>query len=238
MRRVGAALAVLCLVACGRPDRPIRGAEPGSTDTQPGVPPTLAVGDSRLQTPPSPSAPTKPAPAALGVPASPAATQSPTATGQSTPTSASQPSPTGPSQSTPTSASQPSPAATAAAGASPTGPSQPPIVRTIAPTAGAQVDAGAPVTVSAVLVGRGADLADASLTIDGAPAGSIDKQAARQWAISGSQALAPGPHTARVLVTDANGVRGGYTWQFTVGGGAAPAPAPPKPAAPPSTTPR
>jgi hypothetical protein len=107
-------------------------------------------------------------------------------------------------------------------------------VRTIAPAQGAQVPAGAPVTISAVLVGRGADLADASLTIDGAPAGSIDKASPTQWSISASQPLVAGAHTARVLVTDAQGVRGGFTWQFSVG--AAPAPVPQKPTARPSPT--
>jgi hypothetical protein len=215
MRRLAAGLAVLCLVGCGRPDRPIRGAEPGSTETQPGVPPTLVVSDSRLQAAPlaSPSAQpvAKPAPSPAAAP-------------------------------TPAAAAAPSPAATAAVAdaaspsAAPTraGASQPPIVRTIAPAQGGQVPAGGPVTVSAVLVGRGADLADASLTIDGAPAGSIDKASSTQWSISASQALAPGAHTARVLVSDAQGGHGGFTWQFTVGG--APAPAPQKPTARPSPT--
>ncbi len=107
-------------------------------------------------------------------------------------------------------------------------------MRTIAPAQGGQVPADGPVTVSAVLVGRGADLADASLTIDGAPVGSIDKTSSTQWSVSASQALAPGAHIARVLVTDVQGGRGGFTWQFSVGG--APAPAPQKPNARPSPT--
>ncbi|MBV9357022.1 MAG: hypothetical protein JO023_16035 [Chloroflexi bacterium] len=214
MRRLAAWLAVLCLLGCGRPDRPLRGAEPGSTETQPGLPPTLAVSDSRLQ-------------------AAPLASPSPPATAKPASSPALAPTPA---------VAAPSPAATAAVvaagspSAAPTraGASQPPIVRTIAPAQGGQVPAGGPVTVSAVLVGRGADLADASLTIDGAPAGNIDKTSSTQWSISASQALGPGAHTARVLVTDAQGGHGGFTWQFTVGG--APAPAPQKPTARPSPT--
>jgi hypothetical protein len=212
MRRLAAWLAVLCLVGCGRPDRPIRGAEPGSTETQPGVPPTLA-GDSRLQSAPmvSPSAQAivKPVPSQAAAPTPAASAPSPA----------------------PTAAIA---AASPSAGPTSAGASQPPIVRTIAPAQGGQVPAGAPVTVSAVLVGRGADLADASLTIDGTPAGSIDKTSSTQWSISASQALAPGAHTAHVLVADAQGGRGGFTWQFIVG--AAPAPVPQKPNAGPSPT--
>ena len=78
--------------------------------------------------------------------------------------------------------------------------------------------AGAPVTLSAVLVGRGADLATTSLAIDGADSGAaIDKRTAREWTIHTTRSLQPGPHTARVLVRDADGSNGGFTWQFTVG---------------------
>src|SRR5262249_7978229 len=164
MRRLAAWLAVLCIVGCGRPDRPLRGAEPGTAETQPGVPPTLAVSDSRLQAAPlaSPSALARPAPSAVAAPTPAVAAPSPAPVVAAVPPSAA---PTRP------------------------GPSQPPIVRTIAPAQGGQVPAGAPVTVSAVLVGRGADLADASLTVDGAPAGSIDKPSSTQWSISASQTL-------------------------------------------------
>jgi hypothetical protein len=94
----------------------------------------------------------------------------------------------------------------------------PPIVRTIAPGANAHVPAGAPVTLSAVLVGRGADLATTSLAVDGADTGAqIDKRSPRDWTIHASQPLAPGQHTARVLVRDASGANGGFTWQFVVG---------------------
>jgi hypothetical protein len=94
----------------------------------------------------------------------------------------------------------------------------PPIVRTIAPSANGHLPGGTPVTLSAVLVGRGADLASASLSVNGADAGAqIDKRTPREWSIHASQALANGTHTARVLVRDASGTAGGFTWQFTVG---------------------
>src|SRR5438132_336911 len=54
---------------------------------------------------------------------------------------------------------------------SPSSVPMPPIVRTIAPAAQAHLPPNAPVSVSAVLVGRGADLATATLTIDNADAG-------------------------------------------------------------------
>ncbi len=134
----------------------------------------------------------------------------------------------------------PSPAASPAAGASPAAsPSvvaAPPIVRTIAPAASGQVPAGAPVGVSAVLVGRGADLESASLAVNGADTGAqIDKRSPRDWTIHASQSLPPGTHTARVLVRDASGAAGGFTWQFVVGDEAAPEPTePPKPQATPA----
>src|SRR5262245_49309077 len=75
--------------------------------------------------------------------------------------------------------SVPSPSPAASAVASPSAVSMPPIVRTIAPANNGRVPAGAPVTVSAVLVGRGADLASATLQIDGAEASpQIDKRTA------------------------------------------------------------
>jgi outer membrane lipoprotein SlyB len=109
----------------------------------------------------------------------------------------------------------------------------PPIVRTIAPANNGQVPAGAPVTVSAVLVGRGSDLASATLQIDGADAGAqIDKRTSREWTIRATRPLDPGSHTARVQVRDASGAPGGFTWRFTVGDDTSenPTPAPkPKP---------
>jgi hypothetical protein len=94
----------------------------------------------------------------------------------------------------------------------------PPIVRTIAPSAGGHLPAGAPVTLSAVLVGRGADLATATLAVNGADSGAqIDKRTPREWTIHTSQALGAGTYTARVLVRDASGAAGGFTWQFLVG---------------------
>src|SRR5262249_27257069 len=60
--------------------------------------------------------------------------------------------------------------------ASPSVVAAPPIVRTIAPSANAHVPAG-PTALSAVLVGRGADLASASLSLNGADTGAqIDKR--------------------------------------------------------------
>jgi hypothetical protein len=129
-------------------------------------------------------------------------------------------------------ASSPSPSP----GASPSVVVAAPIVRTIAPSANGRVPAGAPVTLSAVLVGRGADLASASLSINGADSSAqIDKKSAREWTIHTSQSLGAGMQTARVLVRDAGGGSGGFTWQFAVGDEApravespspAPAPAP------------
>ena len=102
--------------------------------------------------------------------------------------------------------------------ASPSVAAAPPIVRTIAPGANARVPAGGPITVSAVLVGRGADLASASLSMDGADAGAqIDKRSSREWSIHASRALASGNHAVRILVRDATGAAGGFTWQFLVG---------------------
>jgi hypothetical protein len=219
LRRLGlAALLALAAAGCGRAaERPLSGAPPGGGYATPGLPPTLSVTDSRLRPSPSPLPATQPSPLALAAAApEPSPGAGPTGTASAG------------AESTATAAASagPTPAV------SPATASQPPIVRTIAPAAGGQVDGGAPVTISAVLVGRGADLAEASLTIDGATAGSVDRQSARQWAISASQTLPPGQHTARVLVTDTNGGRGGYTWQFTVAGAA-----PPKPATRPSPSP-
>jgi hypothetical protein len=111
----------------------------------------------------------------------------------------------------------------------------PPIVRTIVPGADSRVPAGAPVTLSAVLIGRGADLASASLSVNGADAGAqIDKRSPRDWTIHASQSLAVGSHTARVLVRDASGAAGGYTWRFVVG---EPQPQPQAPAPSPTARP-
>jgi hypothetical protein len=69
-----------------------------------------------------------------------------------------------------------------------------------------------------VLVGRGADLAAATLAVDGAEVAPITaKTNPRQWTVVASPALAPGAHTARVFVRDAAGGVGGFTWQFMVG---------------------
>jgi hypothetical protein len=124
-----------------------------------------------------------------------------------------------------------SPAASPSASVAPLAP----IVRTIAPPANGNVAPGAPVTVSAVLVGRGADLASASLAINGADAGAqIDKRTAREWTIHATRPMAVGNYTARVLVRDASGGAGGFTWQFAV----AEQPAAPAPEASPAPTPR
>lgn len=105
-------------------------------------------------------------------------------------------------------------------------------MRTIVPSANGHV-AGGPVTLSAVLVGRGADLESASLSADGADAGAqIDKRSPRDWTIHATQKLSDGPHTVRVLVRDTSGLAGGFTWQITVGE-PAPQPAQPAPAASP-----
>jgi hypothetical protein len=103
-------------------------------------------------------------------------------------------------------------------------------VRTIAPSANGRVAPGA-VNLSAVLVGRGADLAAASLIVNGADAGAqIDKRSAREWTIHTSQALHDGTHTAKVLVRDSSGAAGGFTWQFSVGAADSGAPAESAPA--------
>ena len=113
---------------------------------------------------------------------------------------------------------QPSPAVSASVAPSPSVVSRPPIVRTIAPAANGHLPPGGPITLSAVLVGRTADLASASLSVNGADAGAqIDKRSPRDWTIHVSQTLATGTHTAKVLVRDASGAAGGFTWQFAVG---------------------
>ena len=114
-------------------------------------------------------------------------------------------------------AAQPSPKPGASPIASPSVVAAPPIVRTIVPGADGHVPSGA-VTLSAVLVGRGADLASASLSVNGADAGAqIDKRSPRDWTIHTSQTLTNGTHTARVLVKDVSGAAGGFTWKFMVG---------------------
>src|SRR5579864_1463677 len=110
------------------------------------------------------------------------------------------------------------PAPSPSAQSSPSVVPAPPIVRTIVPGANSRVPAGGPVTLSAVLVGRTADLASASLSVNGADAGAqIDKRSPRDWTIHASQTLAAGTHTVKVLVKDASGAAGGFTWQFSVG---------------------
>lgn len=106
----------------------------------------------------------------------------------------------------------PSPSASPVAGA-------PPIVRSIQPPQGASVPLGAPLSVSAVLVGRGADLASASLVVDAVeqPA-QIDRTDPRTWTVRTTlPAPAAGVHTARVSVRDSANAAGGFTWQFVVG---------------------
>jgi hypothetical protein len=86
------------------------------------------------------------------------------------------------------------------------------------PGANSHVPAGAPITLSAVLVGRTADLASASLSVNGADAGAqIDRRSPRDWTIHTSEKLANGTHTVKVLVRDASGAAGGFTWQIIVG---------------------
>jgi hypothetical protein len=127
-------------------------------------------------------------------------------------------------------AADPSPAASPSTVASPSTAPTPPIVRTIVPSPNSRVAPGA-VSVSAVLVGRGADLASASLSVNGADSGAqIDKRSAREWSIHASPPLAEGTHTARVLVRDATGASGGFTWQFSVGPSVEPAPPAQEPA--------
>src|SRR5579864_5383261 len=125
------------------------------------------------------------------------------------------------SQRTPTVVPAPSPgllAPSPSAQASPSVVAAPPIVRTIVPGANSRVPAGGPVTLSAVLVSRTADLASASLSVNGADAGAqIDKRSPRDWTIHTSQKLTIGTHTVKVLVRDASGAAGGFTWQITVG---------------------
>lgn len=123
---------------------------------------------------------------------------------------------------TPSPGLQASPAASPFASPSPS--ALPPIVRSVQPPANGMVPLGAPVAVGAILVSRGADLATATLSMNGAELpGTIDRANPRQWSIGAAQALAAGTYTARVFVTDAAGARGGFTWQFRVGD---PAPSP------------
>jgi hypothetical protein len=120
----------------------------------------------------------------------------------------------------------PAPKPAASVAPSPSVVAAPPIVRTIVPSANGHVPAGDRVTMSAVLIGRGADLASASLSVNGADTGAqIDKRSARDWTIHASQNLGVGTHTVKVLVRDARGAAGGFTWQFSVGN-PEPSPAP------------
>jgi hypothetical protein len=113
---------------------------------------------------------------------------------------------------------QPSPGLATSPLPSPSAVAAPPIVRTIAPGNNARVPATQPVALSAVLVGRTADLATASLSVNGADAGAqIDKRSPRDWTIHVSQKLGNGTYTVRVLVRDATGGAGGFTWQIVVG---------------------
>jgi hypothetical protein len=115
-------------------------------------------------------------------------------------------------------AASPAPSPAAKPAASPSAVAAPPIVRTIVPGANGHVPGGQPVTLSAVLVGRGADLSTASLSVNGADAGAqIDKRTPRDWTIHASERLTNGTHTVRVLVRDASGAAGGFTWQIMVG---------------------
>ena len=114
---------------------------------------------------------------------------------------------------------QPSPGVSPSVQPSPSVVAQvPPIVRTIVPAANGHVPSDGPVTLSAVLVGRGADLATASLSVNGADAGAqIEKRSPRDWTIHTSQTLSTGTHTVKVFVRDTSGAAGGFTWQITVG---------------------
>jgi hypothetical protein len=184
-----AALVMLLVVACSPAnERPLRGAVPGSSaPTPPGVPPTLTASDALKQR-------------ALATP-SPAAAPQPS-----------------PGLAAPSPAAAASPGAAQNPAASPSAVAAPPIVRTIVPAANGHVPADTPVTLSAVLVGRAADLASASLSVNGADASAqIDKRSARDWTIHASQKLAAGTHTVKVLVRDASGAAGGFTWQIVVG---------------------
>jgi hypothetical protein len=167
--------ALIALAACAPAnERPLRGAQPGTTGPPPpGLPPTLVPSDALRQ---------RPSPVVEPIRAQPSPGISPSV--------------------------QPSPSVVAA----------PPIVRTIVPGANGRVAAGGPVTLSAVLIGRGADLASASLSVNGADAGAqIDKRTPRDWMIHTSEKLGAGTHTVKVFVRDASGAAGGFTWQITVG---------------------
>jgi hypothetical protein len=99
-------------------------------------------------------------------------------------------------------------------------------MRTIVPGADGHVASGS-VNLSAVLIGRGADLASASMTVNGADTGAqIDKRTSRDWTIHSVQNLPNGTHTARVLVRDVSGAAGGFTWKFSVGQEPAPSETP------------
>ncbi len=111
----------------------------------------------------------------------------------------------------------PSPGVSASPAASPSAQPLPPIVRTINPPNGGKVQPGAPTTITATLVGRTADLQTATLTVNNAELGAqIDKRTTRDWTIHTTQTLPVGHYTARVLVVDSSGTRGGFTWQFDI----------------------
>ncbi len=118
---------------------------------------------------------------------------------------------------------------------SPVVPPGPPVIRSLLPAPDSLLPPDAPVTLYAAVEGRGADLANVSLTLDGVPARAVlEQRDPRSWTIAARQDVPEGEHVLHVLVADVAGRTTNYAWKFTV---ASPTPTP-EPTEPPTPTPQ
>jgi hypothetical protein len=63
-----------------------------------------------------------------------------------------------------------------------------------------------------------APIAEIRLELDGAPlTTALEQRSDSIWRSAANVRVAPGPHTARATVVDAEGRRGAYRWSFEVG---------------------
>ena len=90
-----------------------------------------------------------------------------------------------------------------------------PIISGLLPGQNSVVSPGA-VTIAARISGD-ADLAEASLTVDGASVRpTISRSTPRTWVLSYTARLETGKHEARLNARDLDGRVGGYGWEFNV----------------------
>ncbi|MFN0074815.1 MAG: Ig-like domain-containing protein [Chloroflexota bacterium] len=101
---------------------------------------------------------------------------------------------------------------------SPTATGRGPIISTIQPPANANLPAG-PITVSA-RISATSDVSEVTLLVNGQATRPSASGDARNPTYSTSMNLPPGQHQARIQVRDDQGRVGGFSWSFTVGGGA------------------